>query len=361
MIVSMTKKRVHITSLLALVAIVVGCTAWIVKAQSYAFTEQRVDIPVTNALADGGSTPDAHTGGSLRAVLTVPKSAGGKRPLVVLVHGDGAANASRDDAYQAVREAFADAGYATLSWDKAGVNGAPGDWLAQSLADRGAEVGAALDWAHTRPEIDADNMGAWGVSQAGWVLPAIADRRDDLRFLVIVGGAVNWLRQGEFNLSAELRADGASDEARRAAFDRRTRNVAMFERGATYDEYVASGVDAEPMSRARYGFVMRNFRADATADLDRIAVPTLLLLGTADRNVDVVETEQVYRDHVPPNLLTVRTFDGASHSLTRDDIEYRPDDLGVFFRAVFAPRSIFAPGYLDALTRFAADQKTPRA
>ncbi|WP_161897172.1 alpha/beta hydrolase family protein [Gordonia spumicola] len=349
----MSKKKWMVTCTALVVALVAGCAAWIATAQSYAFDEKRVDIPVTNGLTDGGGTPDAGTGGRLQAVLTTPRDSGAKHPLVIFVHGDGPATASRDDAYKPIWESLSDAGFATLSWDKAGVNGAPGDWLAQSLADRGAEVGAALDWARTRPDIDADRIGAWGVSQAGWVLPAISARRGDLKFLMIVGGAVDWLRQGEFNTRAELAADGASDADRRAALDRRARNVAMFERGAPYSEYLASGVDAEPMTRARYGFVMRNFHTDVTSDLDRISSPTLLVLGSADRNVDVVESARVYRERVRSDLLTVRMFDGASHSLTRDDIEYRPDDIGVIARAVFAPRSIYAPGYLDALAAFA--------
>lgn len=107
------------------------------------------------------------------------------------------------------------------------------------------------------------------------------------------------------------------------------------------------------MSEDRYGFVLRNFRADATADIHRIGVPTLLLLGSADRNVDTAETARVYAAQMRPGLLTEQTFPGATHSLTRDDIEYRSTDPRVIAQAVVAPRSIYAPGYLDRLTAFA--------
>ncbi|MGU3650869.1 alpha/beta hydrolase family protein [Mycolicibacterium sp. A43C] len=348
----MIKRRLAVSALLV-TFLVLATGGWTAYANSYGFTEQRVRIPVTQAIAAGGSVADAHTGGYLDATLTTPRNSPGRHGLVVFVHGDGPANASRDDGYKPVWEAFSKAGFATLSWDKAGVGAAPGDWLKQSLADRGAEVSAALDWAHSRNGIDASRMGIWAISQGGWVAPAIAAHRPDVRFLVLVGVAVNWLRQGEFNLRAEMRAANESGEQQRAALQRRARNVALFERGASYQDYLEAEVDTVPMSRERYDFVMRNFRADATADISSIGVPTLLLLGGADRNVDVVETARVYAALVPAGLLTEHTFPGATHSLTRDSIEYRPDDIDVIARAVVAPRSIYTPGYLELLTEFA--------
>lgn len=354
----MGKKTWAFAALALVVALAVPVGVRIAVANTFAFDQRPVSIPVTDAVAAGGTAADAHTGGRLDGVLTTPKGRPGRHGLIVFVHGDGPANASRDDAYLPLWEAFARAGFATLSWNKAGVGGSPGNWLDQSLADRGAEVAAALDWARTRSEIDTGRMGAWGVSQGGWVLPPLAARRPDLRFLVLVGAAINWLRQGEYHTLAGLR--GAPEQEKRATLDARAENVALLERDATYPEYLAAKVDTTPMTADRYGFVLRNFRADVTPDLARIAVPTLLLLGGADRNVDTAETARVYAERVRPGLLTERTFPGATHSLTRDDIEYRSEDPWVIAQAVLAPRDIYAPGYLDALTDFASRQRAAR-
>ncbi|RDB45311.1 alpha/beta hydrolase family protein [Tsukamurella tyrosinosolvens] len=354
----MSKKTWALVAVALVAALVVPLGVRIAVANTFAFDEHRVSIPVTDAVAAGGTTPDAHTGGRLDGVLTTPKGSTGRHGLIVFVHGDGAANATRDDAYFPLWEAFARAGYATLSWNKAGVAGSPGNWLDQSLADRGAEVAAALDWARTRPEVDPQRMGAWGISQGGWVLPPLAARRPDISFLVLVGPAINWLRQGEYHTLAGLR--DASEEERQRALRAQAANVAVLERGASYPDYLAAKVDATPMTPDRYGFVLRNFRADVTPSLARIAVPTLLLLGGADRNVDTAETAHVYAETMRPGLLTERTFPGATHSLTRDDIEYRSEDPWVIAQAVVAPRDIYAPGYLDALTDFASRQRAAR-
>lgn len=342
--------------LAVVVVVVLGGFVWIVRANTFDYDESKVSIPVADALSAGGTTPDAHTAGRLEGVLTTPKGHEGRFGLIVLVHGDGPANATRDDAYKPLSEAFARAGYATLAWKKPGVDGAPGDWLSQSLADRGAEVAAALDWAGQQADVDPTRIGAWGISQAGWVLPSIAARRPDLRFLILVGVAVNWLEQGEFNLRADLNASHATEEERVDALDRRDRTIALLERGVDYRTYLESNVDDPPMTADRWGFVRRNFRADATADIASIAVPTLLVLGGADRNVDTEDTARVYRARMRTDLLSERPFPGATHSITRDNIEYRASELSVLARAAFSPRSIYARGYLDALAEFVHTQ-----
>ncbi|GEE03908.1 hypothetical protein nbrc107696_43540 [Gordonia spumicola] len=335
-------KKLTLTAIGTVIALVVGVTVWILVANDFKFHEERVTIPGPR--------------GELHAVLARPADTGGPYGLVVFVHGDGPANANRDDTYKPLWDAFAKAGFASLSWDKPGVDGAPGDWESQSMHDRAAEVDAAIAWAHTRSDIDTTRIGAWGVGQAGWVLPEVAHARPDLRFMILVGPAVNWLRQGEFALRTELRADGATPERIADQMARRTKRIALLRAGADYAAYLKSGVDDEPMSEARWGFESRNFRADSTADLATVSIPTLLVLGGRDRDVDVAETERVYRATMPPGTLTVKDVPDGTHSMTRNDIEYHPDGLQAFGRSIFAPRSIYVPGYLDALRVFAKRQ-----
>ncbi|MER7212827.1 serine aminopeptidase domain-containing protein [Streptosporangium sp. NPDC000239] len=324
-------------ALACVLVLVAGACAWIVVQNDFAVREVRVTIP-------GPKQP-------LKAVLALPTEGKGPRGLVVLAHGDGVADASRDGFYRPIWEAFARAGYASLSWNKPGVDGAPGNWLHQSMSDRSAEVDAALDWAKRRPEIDPNRLGVWGISQGGWVLPKVAGDRTDLRFMILVGAAVNWLRQGEYNLRAELQDQGAPDDRLGAELRRRAAQIRLLEEGAGYDEYLASGLDDPPMSKDRWRFVLRNFRADVTDQLPRVRTPTLLVLGDHDRNVDVKETEAAYRAGVPQGLLTVETLRGGSHSAARYELD-TPGSVRGLITYVAAPRSLYVPGYLDSLTDF---------
>ncbi|WP_071344038.1 alpha/beta hydrolase family protein [Nocardia seriolae] len=319
-------------------ALALSAGGWVIVANDFDIREQRVTIT-------GGPQP-------LHATLALPEHGDGPFGLVVFVHGDGPADATLDSFYRPLWESFARAGYAALAWDKPGVDGAPGDWLDQTMHDRAVETEAALDWARGRAEIDPARIGVWGISQAGWVLPEVAARHPELRFMILVSPAVNWLRQGEFNLRAELGERHAAADELAAQLRRRETNLSLLREGADYDRYRSATLDSPPVSAQRWRFVSRNYLSDVTETLPRLRVPTLLLLGGHDLNVDAAETERVYRASVPADLLTVRTFPGASHNLVKFDLD-RPDGTRAYLTALFAPRSLYAPGYLDALRRYA--------
>ncbi|HEB0063601.1 TPA: alpha/beta hydrolase, partial [Serratia marcescens] len=79
-------------------------------------------------------------GNRLTGTLVLPQHAPVKPGVVVFVHGDGPANASRDEGYYGIWEAMAQQGYAVLSFDKPGVGGSGGNWLHQTMADRARET-----------------------------------------------------------------------------------------------------------------------------------------------------------------------------------------------------------------------------
>ncbi|MET7304977.1 alpha/beta hydrolase [Embleya sp. NPDC005575] len=328
-----------IVALLLLVGL--GATVYADYANTYDLNEERI------AFQDGAQRLDG--------VLAKPTHGRGPYGLVVLVHGDGAKNATNDGFYRPQMEAYARAGYATLSWNKPGVDGTPGNWLDQSMDDRVRETEAAIAWSRSRPDVDHARVGLWGASQAGWVLPRVAARTPDVRFVIAVSPAINWLRQGRYNLLAELRADHASaaridDEVRRSD---RTRQ--LIEQGATYEQYRAALGDAADMPADRWVFARKNFAEDASADLARVRVPVLLMLAGHDVNVDVAETEAEYRRLLGGRAeLTVRRYPGAAHSMVEKDIE--DSQLDTYFTAIFAPRDLFAAGYLGDQRRFLAER-----
>lgn len=333
-------KRLLVT-LACVVALVLGAGGWVMYANDFAIRTQRLTIP--------GSTEP------LEATLALPQHGDGPFGLVVFVHGDGAANATRDGFYEPIWESFAKAGYASLSWNKPGVDGAPGNWLNQSMHDRAAEAEAAIDWARQRTDIDPRRIGMWGISQGGWVIPEVAAHQPELQFVILVGVAINWLRQGKYNLLAELRRRRASGSEIDAALSRREKSLQPLRENATYQQYLASQQDSDPMSADRWNFVYKNYRSDVTDTLPQVKVPVLLALGDEDLNVDVDETEQVYRRALPPQQLTVQRYPKASHNIVKADLDNDQSWRSTMV-AVFSPRSLYAPGYLDDLRNYVAAQ-----
>jgi pimeloyl-ACP methyl ester carboxylesterase len=234
--------------------------------------------------------------------------------------------------------------------DKPGVNGAPGNWLDQSMDDRAAETEAAIEWARGRSDIDPSRIGLWGASQAGWVMPKVVNLDPDVAFVIAVGPAINWLQQGEFNTLAELSERNASaDEFEKARVDR-AKNLDQLARDASFDDLVASG-EADGLTEDRWNFIRKNYLSDARADLETVKVPVLLIIGGQDVNVDVADTERVYRELLDsPGQLVVKKYPDATHSIVEKDLE--DSELMSALVAVLAPRSIFAPGYLADQTAF---------
>ncbi|MGV9329623.1 alpha/beta hydrolase family protein [Streptosporangium sandarakinum] len=330
--------RIAVWSLVTVLAVAAGLVGVVLWQNSYDMDERRVSI--------------RHGGHTLNGVLAVPRDGRERHGLVVYVHGDGPVDATHDDGYKPMWEANAKVGYASLSWDKPGVAGAPGDWLDQSMDDRADEAAAAIAWARARPDIDGDRIGLWGASQAGWVLPKIA-AKTPVSFVIAVSPAINWLRQGRYNLLAELRAADASAARTRAEVARSDITRRLLERHATFEEYVkAMGGDAGGMTAARWGFISKNHTADATRDLRALrGVPVLLTLAGHDVNVDTADTERVYRKVLDTGgALTVERYPDATHSLLKRSIER--SDLKITLTALFSPRSLFADGFLDGQRRF---------
>lgn len=318
-------------------AVPVAAGGWVVYANSYEIREERVTVT-------GGKQP-------LKGVLAWPKSGKGPYGLVVFVHGDGPADATGETFYRPIWETFAKAGYASLSWNKPGVGGAPGDWLDQSMDDRAAETLAAVAWAKTQPGIDPERIGLWGVSQAGWVLPKVAVRHPQLRFVLVVSPAINWLQQGRYNLIAELQDQKASPTKIQDELAQRDNRLALLRQGASFEQYKAAVGDVEGLTPQRWSFIKKNYTSDASKDLAAMRVPTLLILAGRDRNVDVADTEAGYRRLVRgPGQLEVKHYPGATHGLAKPDIE-KSEVKGLFY-ALFSPRSVYVKAYLDDQRRY---------
>lgn len=285
-------------------------------------------------------------GGKLDAVLTLPTDSPA-RGLVVVIHGDSAIDATHDDLYFPWFEAAADAGYATLSWSKPGVGRSDGNWLVQSMVDRAAEASAVIDWALAQDAIPTQRIVLWGASQAGWVLPKVAAARDEITAIVALNPAINWLRQGRYNLLAELAHEHTDAATRREAIRCSEQVRQLLDQKAEYETYRASTCHTDPLSEERWGFVLKNHASDATDDLVAMRarqVPVFLMLSKYDRNVDVAETAAVYREILADDL-DIAYFD-AAHTMARPVME--ESDLLGWITAVVWPRALMAENALAA-------------
>ena len=111
---------------------------------------------------------------TLAGTLYLPKGAG-RHPAVIWIHGSGEQPRLN---YGAVVAPLVENGVAVFSYDKRGVGESEGDCCTSPGQYNlvAADADGAVLAVRSHPEINADKVGLYGASEAGWVVP-LADSR----------------------------------------------------------------------------------------------------------------------------------------------------------------------------------------
>jgi pimeloyl-ACP methyl ester carboxylesterase len=275
---------------------------------------------------------------TLAGTLFLPAGAG-PHPAVVLFHGSGPQGR---DVFTA--SWFAEHGVAALAYDKRGVNESTGDFRKVSFTDLAADGLAGVAWLKARADIDAKRIGAWGLSQGGWLGPLAASQSRDIAFVIAVSGpGVSPGEQMVFYFANEMRAQGfgeadveeasdfrravwhflstgdGSDAARRALDRGRTRPWFSVVNGQS------DGVFGRPTSELMNDPALRQepwYRVEANYDprtaLRALTVPALFIFGSDDRLVPVERSVEIIRETLTRaghRDFSIKVFPHADHAL----------------------------------------------
>jgi hypothetical protein len=118
--------------------------------------------------------------------LLTPTSRG-EHPAVILVHGSGPESW---DAILPFARFLVRRGIALVGYDKRGVGESTGDWNKSSLDDLAGDVVAAFKYLKTRSDIDKNQIGLLGISQASAVMecaPQTGEFRSQVEYGPISG------------------------------------------------------------------------------------------------------------------------------------------------------------------------------
>jgi pimeloyl-ACP methyl ester carboxylesterase len=310
-----------------------------------------------------------HGENSLGGTLSLPTGRP-PYPVILFVHGSGPTSRHMSF-FQPIRYEFLRRGFATLIWSKPGVDESTGDYLAQSMDDRAAEVAAAMAHLAERADIDGDQIGLWGISQAGWVMPMVPAHRD-VAFVIAVSGSVQTGLEQTLYLADNLMASvGASASDRADAREDIRAFAEMIRMSATYDEFLRGqeewlaevgvrswypGVRSNlgqalvqqgqlPIDRRKFEFFATFLANDAPPQLKNLHMPLLAIYGTRDIVVDWKLGAKIYEEvsrAAGNSDVTVRLSDGADHTLMLPDNEGYLD---------------FAPGFLTTMGEWLAERR----
>jgi hypothetical protein len=191
--------------------------------QQATFTLHRGELSAVRAATENIAFMD----GDVKLAGTLVKPYGkGPFPAIVFVHGSGPSTR-----WYAFGEALTltKFGFASVVYDKRGAGESGGDWTKASLDDLSQDAIAAIDYAATRPDIDARRIGLWGHSQGGWVVPRALSLGARASFAVVLAGGGVRPRQ------VEMSDYGHTLDHLGVSGDQRTRALALVD---NYLEYL---------------------------------------------------------------------------------------------------------------------------
>ncbi|MBW2540979.1 MAG: alpha/beta hydrolase [Deltaproteobacteria bacterium] len=271
-------------------------------------------------------------------------------PAVAFVHGSGPAS-RRSEYLESIAAEFLERGFATLIWSKPGVDESTGHYLKQTMAMRAEEVAAAMAQLAQRADIDADRIGLWGISQAGWVMPLVAARRKVAFAISVSGSAQTGQQQDLFGAANELAEIGFSDAELADALEHRLEFYDLIREGLSYEEFLPrqrawlaemklrpwypkleSHLDelifqdflmaTDPETFEFFSINDRSGSLISPPELQNLDMPVLAIYGSADALVDTALAANAYREIPQLNGntdVTVVVFEGANHGILQLD------------------------------------------
>jgi uncharacterized protein len=300
---------------------------------------------------------------TLAGTLLLP-TAKGKHPAVVFTHGGGP---QLRDIMWGLGYLYAARGFAVLSYDKRGVGKSTGNWGEARFEDLADDAVAGARFLQARPDIAANQIGFWGLSQGGWIAPLAASRMSDAAFAIALSGgglspAVQELFDSEYELS---KAGFTANEVNDALTFQKLKNEIIASQDK-WDEYAKAraiakdkkwfqqrGIDIRGPEKREDPFwtYMRRFYVyDPAPTLRASEAPLLAIFGELDTPEGVKANVSAIReilDQAGRRDYTIKVYPNGSHDL----MEVPPENPNESVRL-----KRFPPGFFEMMVDWTTTQ-----
>jgi pimeloyl-ACP methyl ester carboxylesterase len=291
-------------------------------------------------------------------------------PVIVFVHGDGPNDRTAGGTYPPIMERMIQAGYATFAWDKPGTGESTGQIDRSNIVEQRSQiVSDAIEVLKSHPDIDPQQIGLWGISQAGYVMPHLLSERNDIAFMIAVScPGMAGVDQGAYLVSAQAVCAGYPE----SEAEQMQNFLSAIERVQTYQEYVEYKVLLDDLasieSAAIFGYKsgvkpeedwhVPNLQGDyfwnPITVIEKTTIPVLAFFGGKDTQVDPIQGAQAYREALDraknPNF-RVEFIPGVDHNL----ILSKTGCLEEQEKRTRSEWTNYAPAYLNILETWLKD------
>ncbi len=236
----------------------------------------------------------------------------GPFPVVLFVHGSGMADRIYFGEYLPIMERMLRAGYATFAWDKPGTGESTGTIELNTLIQQRTQIILdAIDVLKARPDIDKGQIGLWGVSQAGYVMPYAISISDDIAFMICVScpGV-----PGDDQMAYQDSAFALCGSVPEGMADRKASLLAELDQARTFDTYAGylhyrevlqALIDIFPGSHETRPVLSEKswqenrpviiFSWNPVEGIKQTKIPVLAIFGDRDRYIDSLQGAYAYQ------------------------------------------------------------------
>jgi len=253
-----------------------------------------------------------------------------KQPAIVFVHGDGPARRSPSGRPNRIMRSFLEIGFACFFYDKPGYGESTGKFTGGKLFEERASILVdAVSVLKKHPAINPEQIGLWGISQAGYVMPKAIAMTKDIAFMIAIScPAMDSVDQSAYLVEKQILCEGY-DEAEAKKARRYYRQRA---RAKTHKEYMeaAEYLDQNPFIRSiKWGGIRSEdqfsprppshqaFFNPITA-VEKITIPVLAIFGEKDTQVDPFQGAEAYEKALKKagnRFYQVKLFPEADHGI----------------------------------------------
>lgn len=270
----------------------------------------------------------------LQGTLHKPNGPGPFQAVVVLHSASGGSRL--DPFYDHLKAELPARDVSVLVYDRRGIGESDGDFSTADFEDLATDGAAAFTYLRERPDIDADRIGLYGISQGGWIAPIVAMKEPAAAFLVIVSGcAVPPAAQMDYGARYTLTEAGFPEEVQQRALNLRHQVNEYYRGNLERDTLLAQIKEAENEPWFKHAYIPRGNRLpeDVTLskwyyemDYDPLPIwqnlkqPTLFFFGDNDRWVPISKSRSNYQD-VTVRMDDVKfvTLSGVDHLMHHVD------------------------------------------
>jgi len=164
-----------------------------------------------------------------------------EQPAIIFVHGDGPARRSPSGRPNRIMRSFLDIGYACLNYDKPGYGESTGKFTSGKLFEERASILVdAVSVLKKHQAINSGQIGLWGISQAGYVMPKAVTMTKDIAFMIAIScPAMDSVDQSAYLLEKQILCEGYDEaEAKKAR-----KYFLQRARAKTYKEYLEPAIN----------------------------------------------------------------------------------------------------------------------